>query len=338
MSGARYRLIGGNGSPYSCKLRAILRYRRLPHDWVLRTPGIAERDLGGLKVRLLPVLQRTDTGEYMLDSTPTALALEQLHPRTRSIVPPDPVHALLSFLIEDMADEWLAKATHLLHWELPEDQDHAARWTVSDTRPDLSGAALDSAAEALKGRVVTRMALIGCVPQNAPIIKETLGRVMRALEPHVGYGRFLFGSRPALADFGLYGQFHIMMTGFTPGDTVRRAAPMLGHWVRRLDDASGIEGAWLDPDEPLPEAVHALLRIAGEAYLPFLAANMRALETNRDRAALDIFGQPYVQQPFAYQEKCLRALRAAYATLNDAAQERADAILGPTGCLPFLVG
>ena len=121
----RYRLIGANGSPYSMKMRAIMRYRRLPFDWVYRTPEQGEALKGKIKVMLVPILHDPATDEYMIDSTPMAYALEKRHVE-RSILPPDPGLAFLSHLIEDMADEWGTKAMFLQRFEKPMDQMYSA--------------------------------------------------------------------------------------------------------------------------------------------------------------------------------------------------------------------
>ncbi|MDP6707834.1 MAG: glutathione S-transferase C-terminal domain-containing protein [Alphaproteobacteria bacterium] len=330
-SAGRYRLIGGNASPYSMKLRAIMRYRRLPHDWVLRTPAVA-KETAHLKPQLVPILRYPEDGSYHLDSTPLAYALETRHPGERSIIPDDPGHAFLSHLIEDMGDEWFTKAMFHYRFAGPVDQDYGARWVVDDARSDLDGAALAEAAEAFKQRQIGRIPLVGATAENAAVIEASYHRLLAILESHVGNGRFLFGSRPALADFGLFGQLKTLATDPTPLAIMRAEAPRVEHWVRRLDDASGVAGDWIDPEAPLPDAVIALLQLASELYLPFLLANAEARAAGEATFRATLLGKPYGQGVFPYQVKCLSWLRDELAGLSDPALGRTRAVLEETGC------
>ena len=49
------KLVGAPGSPYSRKLRAVLRYRRIPHHWIVRSSP-SDRDIPPVPVSLIPVL------------------------------------------------------------------------------------------------------------------------------------------------------------------------------------------------------------------------------------------------------------------------------------------
>ena len=124
-----YRLIGMVGSPYSMKMRAIMRYRRLPFIWVQRDTGV-EEEISHIKPPIIPILQFPDDGTYHTDSTPIAYELEKRHPGGRSIIPEDRGLAFLSHLIEDMADEWLTKIMYLYRWWRQEDQDYCSKWLV----------------------------------------------------------------------------------------------------------------------------------------------------------------------------------------------------------------
>jgi hypothetical protein len=136
------------------------------------------------------------------------------------------------------------------------------------------------------------MPILGATEENRPLLEESYRRMLAAFEPHVGMNNYLFGSRPSLADFAWFGQLSEMATDPTPMRILRECAPFTDHWVWRLDDASGVDGEWHPRERALGEWVEALLKIAGELYLPFLVANAEAFAKGIERLEMKVWGLP----------------------------------------------
>lgn len=317
-----YRLYGALGSPYSMKLRALLRYRRIPHLWI---DGAAAREaLGQVRAPVIPVLQYPD-GHYDNDSTPVIYDLEARHAERR-VVPDDPGQAFIAHLLEDFADEWLTKAMFGYRWLDEVDQVQMSRWLAFD---NLKGGGLETSqkfAEMFRARQVSRMALVGCTAENFPLIEASTRAVLAALEAHVVNRHCLFGTRPSLAEFGIYGQLSQLGTDPTAQAMMRADYPYTYRWLAHVDDMSGLEGEWEAGFAPV---VAQLVRIASEVYVPFLAVNEAAAEAGAETFRMEAMGLPYEQGVFKYQLKCLRELRARHAALPSEARDEVDALLGP---------
>jgi glutathione S-transferase len=324
MADAVYAVYGALGSPYSLKMRAVMRYRRLPHTW--SAVGLKPEVRAKVKVPVIPVV-RFGEDDWRNDSTPMIQALEAMHAERR-LAPNDPADAFLALLIEDMADEWGTKMMFHYRWAPVEDQLPNAFTLAQQAQLGAPRERVERQAQALCERQVGRMSLVGCTPQNAPLIETTTRRVLQLIDAHVADGLWLFGARPSLADFGWYGQLSQLARDPTPRRMIRADYPAAFTWIETLDDASGLEpGPWRDPHAAPSAALAGLVTLASQLYLPFLAENAQALAQDRPELSMSLLGHPYAQAPFGYQVKCLSMLKAAFAALPPEPRARVAAAL-----------
>ncbi|MEC9346761.1 MAG: glutathione S-transferase [Pseudomonadota bacterium] len=336
-----YRLLGGPGSPFSLKLRAVLRYRHLPHRWIVPRGFIStEGELKQAGKGMIPVLQLPD-GTYVADSTPVIHMLEARHPGQRSVIPPDPGQAFLAQLIEDCADEWLTVSMFDYRWNLPEDVEFCARrqisgWTGAMPRADFV---------AMVDRFIERQTANrarACGPDsNRPIWRDSYWEVLDALELLFDQSNYLFGSRPSIADFGLYGPLCQFAIDPTPSREMKYAAPRVFQWTQTLEDASGVDGEWADPAAPVPAGLATLLRIFGATALPFMDAIDRGLEAGESQLAFDVHGRTFrhevkPRRGWLYRQQCIRLLRKAWQELDATSRGRLEPLLHKCDCLRFL--
>src|SRR5262245_61571553 len=328
---APHRVFGLELSPYSVKVRSYLRYKAIPHRWIVRNAEAQTEFQKYAKLPLVPLVVTPD-GEGIQDSTPI---LEYFEERVtdRSIHPPEPVDAFLSALLEEFGDEWGNKWMFHYRWARDVDQIAAAgriaRASARQASEEQSAALRDQ----IRARMVGRVWFVGSSPENAPLIEESFRESVDLLDAHLATRPYLFGDRPAFADFGLWGQIYNAWTDPTPGAWIEGRAPNVLEWIQRMlwPRVEGEFEAWpsLAPTlEPL------LARQVGRLFLPWSAANTAALEAGKDEFTVDLAGRPWTQKPQKYHAKSLAALRARYAALP--ADSGVDALLARTGCLTWL--
>ena len=336
MSSKPLALRGAPGSPYTRKMLAVLRYRRIPYRFLVGL-WFKDEDLPAPKVDLLPTFYfETDDGdvEAVVDSTPIIRRLES-DVLGRSVIPTDPALAFISYLLEDYADEWLTKPMFHYRWHYRADVDLAGeilpRWR------DLMASADEIAprSQFVRDRQIGRLYVVGSNEVTTPVIEDSYKRFLKLLDEHIGNGPFLFGNRPSSADFGLYGQLTQLATfDPTPSKLTAETAPRVLAWVQTVDDLSGLEPTdddWVDRDV-VPATLTALLAEAGRTYVPALIANAKAVDTNAESVETEIDGRAWVQVPFPYQAKCLQWVRQEYARLDGADRAAVDRMLAGTGC------
>ena len=295
-------LNGAPGSPYTRKMLALLRYRRIPYKLLQFGMG-APPNMPKAKVQLLPTFYLPNVKgevEPVVDSTPLIRRLEKDF-EGRSVLPVHPVTAFIDYLLEDYADEWLTKAMFHYRWHYPADAQKAGEILPRWSRISSSDEEMSSMKKFIMDRQISRLFVVGSNNTTASVIEASYERFLDLLNAHLKTAPFLMGNRPGASDFAIFGQL-TALTHFdpTPMALTLKKAPRIYAWVEVSEDLSGLEPSdddWMDA-QSIPSTIIALLREMGRVYVPALLANAQAIGRGSDNFETEIDGKPWKQQTF----------------------------------------
>lgn len=327
-----YRIFGVENSPFSVKVRSYFRYKGLPHEWIVRNDETMAEYQKYAKIPIVPLLV-TPENEALQDSTPMMERIEAQHPDP-TIHPDGEPSRFLSCLIEEFGDEWGNKWMLHYRWAREVDQLAASTRLVAEMMPSTPESQRADIAAGIAERMKGRVWFVGSNEVTAAQIEESWGEGLELLQAHLKGRPYLFGARPAFADFGLWGQIYNCTLDPTPGQILRDKAPAVAGWASRMLDPKA-EGEFESWDALSTTLSPFIKRMCGDLFLPWSEANSKALAAGDETYDVKLDGKIWTQKPVKYQAKSLIALRAKYAAVSDRAE--LDAVLEATGCLEWLV-
>ena len=344
MSRESVQLVGGTGSPYTQKMVALLRYRRIPYTVTWGQPETMCEAMGveTPKPSFMPTFFFEKGGEVTAhcDSTPIIRRLEAEH-TGRSVLPEDPALAFIDYLIEDFADEWCTKYMFHYRWHFEADADNAGTKLPLSMDVSMPKKQFQQFKDTISQRQIERLWVVGSNEETAPIIDKSYRRFLAAMESHLANQPFMLGQRPGAGDFGLFGQFS-QLVGFDPTsrEIAHDVSPRTVGWVDKMPDGSGLmpeASDWIAVEDQ-PASLAGLLSEIGRVYTPAQLANANAVMAQDKTWETEIDGAAWHQRTFPYQAKCLQWTRDHYGQLSATDRARVDALIAGSGIEPMLEG
>ena len=330
-----YKLFGLDLSPYSLKVKSYLKFKKLKFKWITN-PNSKELQKHS-KLPIIPLLL-IDENESLQDSTKIIETIEVVHP-LQSIYPEDSRLIFIAALIEEYADEWCSKHLYHYRWSYEADRNLSSKRLAAVSipihikyLPIISSLVLEDKANKIKKRQISKLSAFGSSDENKEQIETSFKRLIDLLENHLSKFSYLFGGRPSIADFSLWGQLYGCWIDITARNFINQR-PNLVNWLKRMENPK-IEGdfvGWSDVHltiEPILEKEIANL------FLPWTNANHEALNNNKKAFSINLDNHLFTQKTQNNHSKSFKELRLKYNEFP--VKESIKPILSNCGCLKFL--
>ena len=321
-----YRLYGLMQSYFTRKMTGYFEYKGIPY-LLRRFYGVSpETEAAGFPGGV-PAVQ-TPEGEFMWDSTSMMHHLELRFPEP-AVLPPDSVQRFLCYVIEDAVDEWFYRTAVGSRWSF--DENHAVGgWELARESTVRAPASCDQVYAVTAAHVRSTLQPLGVTPENVQLwIDDVLRPWMRVLGAHLDRHPYLFGGRPSLADFGLFGgnAAHFVNDPLCRHWADEDAPALVRHTNRLIEPEDERFGEWDGPEE-VPATMIAVVGDLGRMYFPWVS---RACV---DGAADAVFsdGTRVRIEATGFLREARGVLLARYVRLRDA---RLDEVLERAGLLEY---
>jgi len=328
-----YRIYGSELSPYSVKVRSFFRYKKLDHEWIPRSPSVQAEFQKYAKLPLVPLVV-TPEGEGIQDSTPILERFEASHPEP-SVTPADPALAFVSALLEEYGDEWGNKWMFHYRWRYQPDVWSTAERIAQQMMGAKGTLAVAQARAAVAERMMGRLRFVGSNDETEPLIEASFAKALGLIDAHLASRPYLLGGRPAMADFGLWGQLYEAATDPTPGAIMRASAPNVMAWIQRMLSPRA-EGDFEALAALEPTLKPLLSQEVGALFLPWSAANAAAIARGDKSFTMSLGGGEWTQEPQKYHARSLAELRRKYEMAKGTTG--LEPLLAESGCLKALAG
>lgn len=270
-----YQLYTNSMSPYSSKASALVGYAGLDCTEVQQNALNRFATIKRLTGKtMIPVLRR---GEWAINDS-TDIARYVMERTDRRLLPQREALQALCWLLEDFADEWIAKIVMASRWLNAGDRRELSAAIGRELvvgLPGLAGLAGRGAASAIRSALEPS----GVCDDNRAALERSGARLLQEMESTLGDGApFLFNSEPTVADFAFFGQWYQYGRDPSGGDVIRMY-PAVRDYLERL-------GAMMLPHplererEASVRSIEQLRGIFAEflgTYWPVLVANYQAM-------------------------------------------------------------
>lgn len=273
-----YDFYGAEVSYFSGKVRAYLRYKRIPFSEITPTRDIY-RNIIVARVGwpVIPVVV-TPEDETWQDSSEIIDNFEQRFPEA-SIYPEGARQKLAALLIETYADEWLKLPA--MHYRWSKNRDFAIAEFGRLSRPDLDEAGRREVGEQTAKPFAGALPFLGVNEATAAAIEKSYEDLLVELDAHFAKHDFLFGTRPSIGDFGLYGPLYAhQYRDPASGEIMKRLAPNVVKWVQRMTKPPQPKGGAFLPKDEVPATIIPVLARMMREFLPVLEKTAAALSAH----------------------------------------------------------